>query len=163
LLTKERAHAAPDEARERGVEFLHARTGKVSICWPSAAAAACRSRALASASALVGSASGDAPLGRAARSSSPLADPTNADADAKARDLQAAAAALGQQIETFPVRGVQEFDAAFAGLVRRGVRALLVSNEVLFTSHRDQVVALAARHASRPSTPIRSSPPPAAS
>jgi putative ABC transport system substrate-binding protein len=35
----------------------------------------------------------------------------------------------------------------FVGLVQRGVRALLVSNEVLFTSHRDQVVALAARHA----------------
>jgi len=75
-----------------------------------------------------------------------LADPTNAHADAKARDLQTAADALGQHIEPVHVRSVQEFDAAFDGLVRRGVRALLVSNEVLFTSHRDQVVALAARH-----------------
>ena len=45
------------------------------------------------------------------------------------------------------VRSAQEFDAAFAGLVRRGVRALLVSNEVLFTSHREQMAALAAHHA----------------
>ncbi|HEY4406432.1 MAG TPA: ABC transporter substrate-binding protein [Xanthobacteraceae bacterium] len=76
-----------------------------------------------------------------------LADPSNADAATKASDLQAAADALGQPIEIVPVRSVQEFDAAFAGLVRRGVRALLVSNEVLFTSHRDQVTALAAHHA----------------
>jgi putative ABC transport system substrate-binding protein len=76
-----------------------------------------------------------------------LADPSNADADTKASDLQAAAAALGQPIEIVQVRSVQELDAAFTDLVRRGVRALLVSNEVLFTSHRDQVVALAARHA----------------
>ena len=76
-----------------------------------------------------------------------LADPTNADAATKAKDLQAAADALGQPIEIVPVRSVQEFDAAFAGLVRRGVRALLVSNEVLFTSHRDEVTALAASHA----------------
>jgi putative ABC transport system substrate-binding protein len=76
-----------------------------------------------------------------------LADPTNADADTKARDLQAAADALGQPIEIVGVRSERELDAAFASLARRGLRALLVSNEVLFTSRRDQVVALAARHA----------------
>jgi putative tryptophan/tyrosine transport system substrate-binding protein len=76
-----------------------------------------------------------------------LSDPSNADADAKAKDLQIAADALGQPIEPVGVRSVQDFDAAFAALVRRGVRAVLVSNEVLFTSHRDQVVGLAARHA----------------
>jgi putative tryptophan/tyrosine transport system substrate-binding protein len=76
-----------------------------------------------------------------------LADPTNADADTKASDLQAAADALGQPIEIVRVRSVQELEAAFAGLVRRGVRTLLVSNEVLFTSHREQLAALAARHA----------------
>jgi putative ABC transport system substrate-binding protein len=76
-----------------------------------------------------------------------LADPTNADAAAKARDLQTAADALGQRIEIVDVRSERELDTAFAGLAGRGVRALLVSNEVLFTSRRDQVVALAARHA----------------
>jgi putative ABC transport system substrate-binding protein len=75
-----------------------------------------------------------------------LADPTNADAAAKAKDLQAAADAAGQRIETFHVRTAQEFDAAFAGLAQGGAEALLVSNEVLFTSHREQVVALAARY-----------------
>jgi putative tryptophan/tyrosine transport system substrate-binding protein len=76
-----------------------------------------------------------------------LADPTNADADAKARDLQAAADTIGQRIEIVPVRSENEFEAAFAGVARQGVHGLLVSNEVLFTSRRDQVVALAARHA----------------
>jgi putative ABC transport system substrate-binding protein len=76
-----------------------------------------------------------------------LADPRNADADAKARDIHAAAHVLGQRIEIVHVRGEQELDAAFAGLARRGARALLVSNEVLFTSRRDQVVRLAARYA----------------
>jgi putative tryptophan/tyrosine transport system substrate-binding protein len=76
-----------------------------------------------------------------------LADPTNANADAKARDLQAAADALGQRIEMVHVRAEREFDAAFAGIAKLGVQALLVSNEVLFTSPRDRVVALAARHA----------------
>jgi putative ABC transport system substrate-binding protein len=76
-----------------------------------------------------------------------LSDPTNLDADAKSRDLQAAAKALGQRIEIVQVRSEHEFDAAFAGVVEHGAHALLVSNEVLFTSHRDQVVALAARHA----------------
>lgn len=76
-----------------------------------------------------------------------LADPTNADADTKARDLLVAAGAIGQQVDIVNVRSEREFDGAFATLAQRGVRALLISNEVLFTSRRDQVVALAARHA----------------
>ena len=76
-----------------------------------------------------------------------LADPSNADAATKERDMQAAADAIGQRIEFARVRSEGEFDAAVAGLVQRGVRALIVSNEVLFTSRRDQVVALVARHA----------------
>jgi putative ABC transport system substrate-binding protein len=60
--------------------------------------------------------------------------------------MKAAADALGQRIEIARVRGEQELDAAFAGLAGRGVRALAVSNEVLFTSRRDRVVALAARY-----------------
>jgi len=76
-----------------------------------------------------------------------LADPTNADAAAKADDLRAAAAALGEPIEIVPVTNEREIEAAFAALAGRGIAGLLVSNEVLFTSRRDKVVALAARHA----------------
>jgi putative ABC transport system substrate-binding protein len=76
-----------------------------------------------------------------------LADPTNADADTKARDLQSAARAIGQQVDIVNVRSEREFEEAFATLARRGARVLLISNEVLFTSRRDQIVTLAARHA----------------
>jgi putative ABC transport system substrate-binding protein len=76
-----------------------------------------------------------------------LADPTNADAAAKANDLRSAAAALGLPIEIVPVASEREIEAAFASLAGRGIAGLLVSNEVLFTSRRDRVVALAARHA----------------
>jgi putative ABC transport system substrate-binding protein len=76
-----------------------------------------------------------------------LADPTNADSDTKAKDLQVAANALGQQIELVQVRGVRDFDGAYAGLARRACARSWSATRVLFTSHRDQVVALAARHA----------------
>jgi putative ABC transport system substrate-binding protein len=76
-----------------------------------------------------------------------LADPTNADAAAKADDLRAAAAAISQSIEIVPAANEREIEAAFAALTDRGVAGLLVSNEVLFTSRREKVVALAARHA----------------
>jgi putative ABC transport system substrate-binding protein len=76
-----------------------------------------------------------------------LTDPTNADAAAKANDLRSAATALGEAIEIVPVASERETEAAFAVLAGRGVAGLLVSNEVLFTSRRDKVVALAARHA----------------
>jgi len=75
-----------------------------------------------------------------------LADPTNADAAAKASDLRSAAAGLGLPIEITPAASEREIEAAFAALVDRGVAGLLVRNEVLFTSRRDKVVALAARH-----------------
>jgi putative ABC transport system substrate-binding protein len=76
-----------------------------------------------------------------------LADPTNADAAAKANDLRSAADGLGLAIEIAPVASEREFEAAFAMLAGRRIAGLLVSNEVLFTSRRDKVVVLAARHA----------------
>jgi putative tryptophan/tyrosine transport system substrate-binding protein len=40
-----------------------------------------------------------------------------------------------------------EFDASFAALSRLQVAAVVVANDPFFTAHRDQLVALAARHA----------------
>ena len=50
-----------------------------------------------------------------------LADPTNADAPAKARDLEAAAAALGLRIAIVPATSEREIEAAFAALAGRGM------------------------------------------
>ena len=75
-----------------------------------------------------------------------LADPTNLDAETNARELRAAAASTGLKIEIIELRSEPEFEPAIASAVKRGAGALFVSNEVLFTSRRERVVSLAARH-----------------
>ena len=84
-----------------------------------------------------------------------LADPTNADADTKAKDLLTAARAAGSRIEIINVSSEREFEPAVASLKQRGAGALFISNEVLFTSRRDQIVALAARHSIPASYPYQ--------
>jgi putative ABC transport system substrate-binding protein len=62
------------------------------------------------------------------------------------REVQSVAQALGQQLVVLSASSESEIDAAFAEMVRRGAGALLVMAEAMFTSRRDQLVALAARH-----------------
>ena len=61
--------------------------------------------------------------------------------------MQAAAAAIGRQIEVVNAGTDREIDAAFATLVQKRADALLVSSDALFVTRRVQLVALAARHA----------------
>ena len=74
-------------------------------------------------------------------------NPTNPDDDLQRRDVQAAATAIGQQLRIFNASTESDLDAAFASLVRQRADALLVGNDVFFTNRREQIVALAARHA----------------
>jgi putative ABC transport system substrate-binding protein len=76
-----------------------------------------------------------------------LLNPTNPDADLQWRDLQVAATAIGQQLRILNASSESDLDAAFAALVQRRADALLVGNDVFFTNRREQIVALAARHA----------------
>jgi putative tryptophan/tyrosine transport system substrate-binding protein len=76
-----------------------------------------------------------------------LLNPTNPDADRQRRDIQAAAAAVGQQVRIFNASSEIDFETAFATLVQQRTDALLVGNDVFFTNRREQIVALAARHA----------------
>jgi putative ABC transport system substrate-binding protein len=76
-----------------------------------------------------------------------LLNPTNPDADLQRRDVQAAATAIGQQLRIFNASTESDFDAAFASLVQQRADALLVGNDAFFTNRREQIVALAARHA----------------
>jgi putative ABC transport system substrate-binding protein len=62
-------------------------------------------------------------------------------------DLQAAAPAIGGQIEFLGVGTNRDIDAAFASLAQKRIDALLVTNNVLFTARRVQIVTLASRHA----------------
>jgi putative tryptophan/tyrosine transport system substrate-binding protein len=76
-----------------------------------------------------------------------LLNPTNPDADLQRRDVQAAATAIGQQLRILNASTESDVDAAFVSLVEQRADALLVGNDVFFTNRREQIVALAARHA----------------
>jgi putative ABC transport system substrate-binding protein len=69
----------------------------------------------------------------------PLAEPLN-------RDVQAAALAIGRQIEVLTASTNRDIDAVFAGLVQKRVDALLVGSDPLFESRRVQFVTLATHH-----------------
>jgi putative ABC transport system substrate-binding protein len=68
-------------------------------------------------------------------------------ADSQLRDIQLAAQTLGQTIYPVRVNSARDFEQAFASIVQRGAGALLVTSAALFTNRRDELVALASRHA----------------
>jgi ABC-type uncharacterized transport system substrate-binding protein len=61
-------------------------------------------------------------------------------------ELQAAASAGGQQLIVLNVSSDRDIETAFATLVQRGAGALLWGTGGFLYSHRERVVALAARH-----------------
>jgi putative tryptophan/tyrosine transport system substrate-binding protein len=77
-----------------------------------------------------------------------LVNPTNpVGTETETRNLRDAARLLGVQLHVLPASRASEIDAAFETLAELRARALLVSGDPFFTNRRDQVVALAARHA----------------
>jgi putative ABC transport system substrate-binding protein len=67
--------------------------------------------------------------------------------EAPIRELDAAAGKLGRQIVIVKAGNEREIDAAFAKFVQAGAGALFVGTGAFFNSRRQQIVALAARHA----------------
>jgi len=63
------------------------------------------------------------------------------------RGVQDAARALGQQVSILSASTERDIDVAFATATESGARALLVGSDPFFSNERDQVIALAARHA----------------
>jgi ABC-type uncharacterized transport system substrate-binding protein len=76
-----------------------------------------------------------------------LLNPTSPNSAVQEREAQAAARALGQQLHVFKASTEHEIDSAFATLIQYQIGALLIGANALFTGQRDQLVALAARHA----------------
>jgi putative ABC transport system substrate-binding protein len=76
-----------------------------------------------------------------------LINPRSPDAGAQASALHAAARAVGQQIVVAEAGSDGELDGAFASLVQRRAGALVVAADIFFNARREQIVALAARHA----------------
>ena len=76
-----------------------------------------------------------------------LVNPNNLSSVGQLRDMRQAAARVGVQLAYVTARNSDEIDAAFASLVQQQARALIVAADPYFNSRREQLVALAARHA----------------
>jgi putative tryptophan/tyrosine transport system substrate-binding protein len=76
-----------------------------------------------------------------------LVNPNNPSAETDTRDVRLAASAVGQQILVLTAGSERDIDTAFAMLAERRADALLVAHDPFFLGRRDQLVALAARHA----------------
>jgi putative ABC transport system substrate-binding protein len=76
-----------------------------------------------------------------------LVNPTGNNAETTSKDMQAAARAMGLQIQVIRASSSREINAAFAMFARERPDALLIGADPYFNSRRVQMVQLAARHA----------------
>ncbi len=75
-----------------------------------------------------------------------LMDSSRQEAATQLKSVQDAAQAVGRQLAVASVSNERDFEGAFATLVAQRAGALLVAASPLFTSRRDRLVELAARH-----------------
>jgi putative ABC transport system substrate-binding protein len=85
-----------------------------------------------------------------------LVNPNSPDTEAERRDVQAAALAVGQQLIGIDAGSDRDIETALATFAQRGAGALFVGAGAFMNSHRERIVALAARHACRQSMPCAS-------
>lgn len=76
-----------------------------------------------------------------------LVNPNNAVAQQETADAQAAARALGRMLERFDAGRESDFESAFDGMAQQRIGGLLLQADPFFSSMRDRIVALSARHA----------------
>jgi putative tryptophan/tyrosine transport system substrate-binding protein len=76
-----------------------------------------------------------------------LVNPSNPNTESNVRDIEAAARTMGLRIGFIRASSDQDFDAAFAAIAQQRADALIVSADAVFSSQREQLTALAARHA----------------
>jgi putative ABC transport system substrate-binding protein len=84
-----------------------------------------------------------------------LLNPTNPNLQTRLQDMQAAARTMGLQLFTVNANNEGDIDIAFAAVARAGVAALLVVDDPFLSGHREQIIALAARHALPAMFPLR--------
>ena len=76
-----------------------------------------------------------------------MVNPTNENVEGSTKDVTAAAATMGLQIDIVQASDSREIEAAFATLVRNRADALVIGADPFFTSRRLQLATLATRHA----------------
>jgi putative ABC transport system substrate-binding protein len=76
-----------------------------------------------------------------------LVNPTNTNVEGVTKDVMAAAATLGVQIDVVQASDSREIEAAFATLVGNITNALLIGSDAFFISRRVQLATLTTRHA----------------
>jgi putative tryptophan/tyrosine transport system substrate-binding protein len=76
-----------------------------------------------------------------------LLDPTSRSIEGPKREFQLAARVLGVDLLLLYASVESEFEPAFATVVQRQIRALLINPTPFFNTQTDQLIALAARHA----------------
>jgi putative tryptophan/tyrosine transport system substrate-binding protein len=76
-----------------------------------------------------------------------LVNPTNTNVEGVTKDVMAAAARLGVQIDVVQASDSREIEAAFATLVGNKTNALLIGSDAFFISRRVQLATLTTRHA----------------
>jgi len=76
-----------------------------------------------------------------------LINPTSPTADSQLRNLQAAAHALGLQLQVLHASAVRDFDTVFATLLELRAGGLVVASDGFFATHSEQLAALTVRHA----------------
>jgi ABC-type uncharacterized transport system substrate-binding protein len=84
-----------------------------------------------------------------------LANPNFPGTERQLKDVEAGARVLGLQLLVLMASSESEIDAAFPKIAQQGGAALLVGVDPFFLSLRDQIVALAARHAIPALYPVR--------
>jgi putative tryptophan/tyrosine transport system substrate-binding protein len=84
-----------------------------------------------------------------------LVNPNFPDAESQTKDVKEAGRIIGQQVHIVNASSESDIDSAFAALVRLRVGALLIASDAFFVSHRDRIVAPAARHVLPTIYPVR--------
>jgi putative tryptophan/tyrosine transport system substrate-binding protein len=83
----------------------------------------------------------------AAKTIALLINPNNANAEGDTATVLEAARVTGAQILVMKAVTESDFKTVFASLVQERAGGLLVNSDIFFTSQRDQLIALAVRHA----------------
>ena len=74
-----------------------------------------------------------------------LSNPTNPETEPMVKGLEVAARSLGVQLRVLEVRDPTEFAKAFAAISRERAGAIMVLTDLLFNTHRRQILELAAK------------------